>query len=291
MTGGDYIIKIKVSFFDLTIIKTFFTIVGVVSAFVTIWSVFGSIAENNKELYLKIAFGVASVIYVSLWIHANILTQRTLNINGSKVIIKVGDIFKEKGLRTIAFNEYFDTIVDNEIIAESTLNGKFIKNGYYNSKECEISPSEFNDILLSNRNISDYKKGFNRKRERGNKQKFLLGTSIVYENYLITAMTKFDYKNRAYLTQKDFIDFLLNFWDQVDILYNGRTVVIPLLGSGITRFYEKIDIPDQELLNIIIWTFKVSRKKFAYDSKLVIVIHNSKQDYINFYKLKKLERI
>ncbi|MGL5278349.1 MAG: macro domain-containing protein [Cetobacterium sp.] len=219
------------------------------------------------------------------------MNKRTLNINGSKVIIKVGDIFTEEGLKTIAFNEYFDTIVDNEIISEASLNGKFIKKGYYDPQKYGISPNDLNDILLSNRNISDYKRNFNHKRDRGNKQKFLLGTSIVYENYLITAMTKFDHKNRAYLTQKDFIDFLINFWDQVDTLYNGRTVIIPLLGSGITRFYEKIDIPDQELLNIIIWTFKISRKKFAYNSKLVIVIHYSKQDYINFYKLKRLERI
>lgn len=50
-----------------------------------------------------------------------------INVEGSDVTIKVGDIFQQPGLKVIAFNEYFDTQVDNRIIAESSLNGTFIK--------------------------------------------------------------------------------------------------------------------------------------------------------------------
>ena len=88
---------------------------------------------------------------------------------------------------------------------------------------------------------------------------------------------------------KDYIDFFINFWNELDIVYAQNSVSIPLLGSGITRFKEYIDITDQELLEIMIWSFKISRIKFNYPSKVSIIIDPRKKDKINFYKLKELE--
>ena len=41
--------------------------------------------------------------------------------------IKIGDIFKEEGMKVIPVNEYFDTEVDNVIISQTTLHGMYIK--------------------------------------------------------------------------------------------------------------------------------------------------------------------
>ena len=46
---------------------------------------------------------------------------------GSDVAIKTGDIFQQPGLKAIAFNEYFDTLVDNKVIGDTSLNGVFIQ--------------------------------------------------------------------------------------------------------------------------------------------------------------------
>lgn len=54
-----------------------------------------------------------------------------------------------------------------------------------------------------------------------------------------TLLQKFDDENRAYLFIQDYVSFLLNFWNEIDIIYAGRSVSIPLLGSGITRFKRK----------------------------------------------------
>ena len=85
---------------------------------------------------------------------------------------------------------------------------------------------------------------------------------------------------------KDYVSFLLNFWNEIAIIYAGRSVSIPLLGSGITRFKENNTISEQELLELLIWSFKVSRIKFTYPSKVSIIVHKSKKDKINFYNLK-----
>jgi hypothetical protein len=95
--------------------------------------------------------------------------------------------------------------------------------------------------------------------------------------------------NKAYLEINDYIDCLLNFWSEVDRVYAGRTVALPVLGSGITRFRGYENISEQELLELIIWTFKVSRIKFTYPSKAKIVVYEKKKDKVNLLRLKDLE--
>lgn len=86
---------------------------------------------------------------------------------------------------------------------------------------------------------------------------------------------------------QDYIDFLMNFWEEIDRVYAGKSISIPLLGGGITRFKENISISDQEFLEILIWSFKISRIKIKYPSKIYIIIYKDNIDKINFYKLKK----
>lgn len=56
------------------------------------------------------------------------MRQVNIKIGVTTLIVKSGDIFEEDGLRAIAFNEYFDTTVDDKIIAKKSLNGQFILN-------------------------------------------------------------------------------------------------------------------------------------------------------------------
>ena len=65
-------------------------------------------------------------IYIVVWLWAITLNKIDINVEGSDVTIKVGDIFKQSGLKVIAFNEYFDTQVDNRVISAKSLNGIFI---------------------------------------------------------------------------------------------------------------------------------------------------------------------
>lgn len=113
---------------------------------------------------------------------------------------------------------------------------------------------------------------------------------MVVGNYLLVAFSHFDKDNKAYLEINDYISCLLNFWNEVDRVYAGKTVVLPLLGLGITRFKGYDGISDQELLKLIIWTFKVSRIKFTYPAKAKIVIFDRKKDKINLLSLKKFEQ-
>lgn len=197
--------------------------------------------------------------------------------------IKEGNIFEQENFKVIAFNEYFDTKVDDDIISKTSLNGIFIENELNESIEILDVHIEKD---LTNRRL---KLGKYTNRNKGKNIKYPLGTICKYNDYLLTAFSKFDKDDKAYLMMQDYIDFLMKFWEEVDRVYAGKSISIPLLGSGITRFKENIGISDQELLEILIWSFKISRVKIKYPSKVSIIIYHKNMDKVNFYKLKELE--
>ncbi len=271
--------KYKVKFFDNKLIKNYLATLTAISTFFSFLFLIITIPEECK-LYAGIGLlGIFFIIYLVMWIIANKQKTSTININNSILNVKVGDIFEENSLKVIAFNEYFDTQVDNRIISENTLNGVFIKTKVNNVNELDYL---INTDIILNEKILDV----NDNRFSSKKNRYKLGSIYEYNNYLLTAFSKFDNDNRAYLYMNDYINFLLNFWNEIDIIYSGRSISIPLFGTGITRFKE-YNISEQELLELLIWSFKVSRIKFTYPSNVSIIIHESIQDKINFYKLLK----
>lgn len=271
--------KLKVKLFNKKLIKQFSSIISIVTTIFSFIVIFWDIPSKYK-INFGIAFCIVFIlIYLTLWIHANLLNKIVLKINNSSIEIKIGDIFKENDYKVIAFNEYFDTIVDNKLISERTLNGIFIKDKINNI-------SQFDNKILNDSHLNSRQVEINNNRLIGKKIKYKLGSIFVYDNYFLTAFSKFDENNRAYLSINDYMNFLLEFWNEVDIFYSGKSVAIPLLGSGITRFKEYNTISEQELLELLIWSFKISKIKFTYPSKVSIIIHKSKSDKINFYSLK-----
>lgn len=210
-----------------------------------------------------------------LWIKANNTKDIKLDIEGSQVIIKTGDIFEENGLKVIAFNEYFDTQVDDKIIANKSLNGIFIK------KYFEDSLHLLDNYINEYRFEEESKLEDNTNRQEGKIKKFKIGTVCLYKDFIFTAFTKFDDKNQAILTMPEYLKFLIKFWDEMNRVYAQRDVVVPIFGSGITRIKEHKNISDEELLKIMLWTFRISEMKFKHPAKLTIVIHYSKIDRIN----------
>ncbi len=274
----------KVSFFDQRIQDKFYGVLSVISVITSIVFLFVEIDQKYKTGIGLIALVILGVLYIGIWIHSNKLRSIRLKINTSEVEVKFGDIFSEQAdLKVIAFNEYFDTIVDDKVIAKNSLNGMFINNFFKDKVE------ELDGIISVDAHLREVMITENATRSVGKRTKYKLGTICVVNDYLLTALTHFDADNRAYVDINDYISCLLNFWNEVDRVYAGKTVALPVLGSGITRFKGYDNISDQELLELIIWTFKVSRIKFTYPSKVKIVVYENKSDKTNLFKLKDLE--
>lgn len=84
----------------------------------------------------------------------------------------------------------------------------------------------------------------------------------------------------------DYLSFLIRFWDKVNQVYAQKNVSVPIFGSGITRIKEHRNISDEELLKIMIWTFRISEMRFKYPAQLSIIIHEDKISQINLFEIK-----
>ena len=270
----------KVKIRDKRVVSKFLEISSALSATLSAILIFVDIPDRGR-----IAFGVAFIalliaIYVVIWFRSNQLRDVSLSIDGSVVNIKVGDIFLQPGFKAIAFNEFLDTQVDDKIIAHESLNGAFIKSHLDISVaalDLHIETYEFDEDEMLERDAN---------RKVGKSVRYKSGTICVYGDYLLTAFAKFDESNIASLTMPEYLEFLINFWNKVNRVYAQKSVSTPIFGSGITRIRGHKDIGDEDLLKIMLWTFRISEMRFKYPAKLTIVIHEKKIDQINLFEIK-----
>jgi hypothetical protein len=270
----------KVSFLDKRVFRKFLEITSILSGTLSVVLLFVEIPGEWKLCGLGIFLAVLALAYLLVWVWSNTLNHIDINIEGSDVTVKVGDIFQQPGLKVIAFNEYFDTQVDNKIISDRSLNGIFI------NKHLGITASELDSLIEDHPFEEGDLLERNEHRPQGKKQRYRLGTIFVYDDYLLTTFAKFDESNRAVLTMPEYLEFLINFWDKVNNVYAQQSVTTPVFGSGITRIKGHKTISDEDLLKIMLWTFRISEMRFKYPAKLTIVIHENKIDKINLLDIK-----
>lgn len=276
--------KRKVTFFDNNLVKNFWAhLSGLLTIFGGVVLFIDDTPLKERWIFPVVLILVLIVWYVFLWWRASNLKDIDLDIESTTISIVTGDLFKQDGLKAIPFNEYFDTQVDDEVISKASLNGIFIKDII--SGEVEQLDSYILSYKFREENILEK----NTTRIAGKNQKYQIGTICLYEDYLLTAFSKFNDKNQAYLTMPEYLEFLIKFWDEINVVYAQRSVSVPIFGSGITRIKEHKNITDEELLKIMLWTFRISETRFKYPAKLNIVIHEDKIDKINLFEIKSMQ--
>lgn len=91
--------------------------------------------------------------------------------------------------------------------------------------------------------------------------------------------------HKAYLSAEEYTRFWMRFWENIDEIYAGRTINIPLIGAGITRFRNGKPTK-QVLLEIMLWTLKISGFHNTYaDRRINFVIYPSDAAEIDFYHI------
>ena len=283
--------KYKVAFFDVYLRNKFYRFFTAVGGVLGLAFLFIDLPEsitlpyniiiNTKSSAAIVVITFLVTAYIFMWYKANKLKKISIKVDATNVVIKAGDLFEEDDLVVIGFNEYFDTIVDDKIIAKKSLNGLFINNILEGSIDAL-------DLFIES-NIDSRQRLEVVNRVRGNKQKYKIGTVCLYaDKYILTAFAKFNDKNEARLTMPEYLEFLINFWDEVNSIYAARSVSVPIFGSGITRIKEHKNTTDEHLLRIMLWTFKISEMKFTHPARLTIVIYPEKMKTINLTSIEGL---
>lgn len=268
----------RVALWDAHVRAQFWELTGKFSLVLSLLLVVIDIPSTAKSWPLLAGLLVVLiVIYLATWWQAQRLVQVDLDINGTAVCVRVGDIFDQPGLKIIAFNEFFDTIVDNQLVAERSLNATFLRQ--HVADIAHLDQAIAYDAHLAMRRTRQVP------RPHGKTQAYELGSICVYQEFLLTAFSRVDGEQRAFLSTKDYITCMLNIWQEVDRVYAGRPIVVPLMGAGITRFIGYSTISAQELLELMLYTLKLSRISLRPGTTMTFVVRASTRNRINFYKL------
>ena len=270
--------KAKIHLFDVSVREIFYRFASVLSVIFSFVFFFITIPEEAKFNVAVVFVAFLMIVYLGIWIYANCRKKITLKIRNTRVQVVVGDIFDENGKKIIPFNEYFDTIVDDVIVAKSSLHGQYIQKKVTNIEEFDSRIA----TSLGSGPISRTDK----KREYGKTIAYRLGTIYRDNDYWLLAYTRFDKNNRAYLSVQDYAECYMNMWSEIDKYHAGNSVCMPILGSGgIARIQ---DNTPQLLLENILWTFRLSGINLGRTATLRVVVHESMANEIDFLRLKNL---
>lgn len=210
-----------------------------------------------------------------------------LTINHSVVEVGFGDIFKQRvnDFKVIPFNEFFDTVVDGKIVSSHSLHGEYLLKKYADP----VSRENLDERMMEDSGLRGNMVGFQKFRDgKGKCVQYKLGTVFKDDDYFLVAFSKVNDRNEAGLSLAEYVQCLLSFWEEVERYREGQTVVVPLFGTGITR-YQNFTATHQDLLEILIWTFEKSKVHYKTPAKVKVVIHESHQKEIDFDRLKALE--
>lgn len=207
--------------------------VALIGAASTIMSIIG---VTVKDYVNDLRVGIALVVVVFTVLAAIVFwvigvryrDSVSLIVRGTPVTVKLGDIFKQKGMKVIGCDNRFDTRIDDIVIAKRSLHGQLVlKHG--NVKEIRATVEK-----------EAIRRGINM--DEDGLYRFPLGTVIRYdstvdgETYLLLAVSELDANNEAHTNMAEFERTLMTMWREIYGKYALNPVVLPLLGSGILRF-------------------------------------------------------
>lgn len=180
-----------------------------------------------------------------------------------KIIVEYGDLFRKDGCKkVIDFDECFTTVVGErpEEVKRGSVCGQYLI-------RYPIDDNEM-DRLLKEAKVEPEKE----KSLFNNKSKYKQGKLIPRgeSEYLLMSFASLNEVGRGEICYDEYISCLNLLWKEIDVYYGQKDVCIPILGSGKVRFKD-IELTQQELLDIIISSYKLSRYKLKLPNCLHIV--------------------
>ncbi|MCI9082634.1 MAG: hypothetical protein HFI70_10100 [Lachnospiraceae bacterium] len=263
-------------------IATVFTIFGV-----SVSTVFPLPKVNwviKIEIYIFIVAFIYAFFVFAIWtiIGRKYKDSITFQIGRNTVTVKPGDIFKTSGWRVIPMDTTFSIDADDKVISKNSLHGK---------------------LVLEHGNADEIKKVVKSEAERRGFQedngiyRFPFGAVIPYvckekdgqdASYLMVAMTALNENWEAHTNMAQYEHTLMEMWKEISRVYARNDIVLPLMGSGITRFDDNQDDPGS-FLRCMLCTLNTS--KLHLNSKITVLIYDDGKTNIPLYEYKELFRI
>ncbi|MEE8885794.1 MAG: macro domain-containing protein [Eubacteriales bacterium] len=214
-----------------------------------------------KLLLIIVAFFISTI--ANLLFHI-IRWRKTIRGYNYTIVVKKANIFHmKKCYKVIPFDECFTSKVgtDPGDINSNSICGQYIRKISHKYLDVSNYIRKIIDSLEPSKTPSEYK----------NKKRYPSGTIAVADDYLLLAFAKLNKNGNGVMKYDDYLECLDKMWEELDKYRNGKDICIPILGSSSATRFSDANLSTQDLLNIIICTYRLSKHKAQNTGKLYIV--------------------
>lgn len=196
--------------------------------------------------------------------------------NGHALYLQYGNIFDESEVIqpenrrniVIPVNRCFDTHVDNHIVSEQTLHGMAFKYLYASGKYTEESLALSLEKLLTN---IDYENLSKQEKPDGSRKRYPIGTIVDLpgcknEHFFLWALSTFDSNMKAHTSMQEYAIAVQKLIESCNIESEGFPVVLPLVGTGLSRTKKN----QQDILRYLINAFRINKDEINCDIHIVV---------------------
>lgn len=249
-------------------------------------SIFSNCSIVNKEIiesskyfsWLDVdAFNITIMkflVFVALMVGAiliscgySLIRKERIEGNNYSILVEYGNLLKKKkGQKLINFDECFTSTVGIRTadIKKDTVCGQYLIQ----------NPNLNVQALIAASGV----KPCRRKSKYNNSTCYEPGTIVANGDDLLMAFTRLESNGKSMkFTVEEYLKCLSLLWEEIDNNYNNKDVYIPVLGSGVARFENGISqsIPKQELVDLMVSSYKLSPHKLKNKNTLHIVCRRS----------------
>lgn len=266
----------------------FYSFLGLIS----MWCSLENIISSNYTVCQKIIasvlilFGVIlicfiiNIFYVLNTKKIKVITSRS----GHKVWLHYGDMhssdiiydgYQNRVNVVIPVNRCFDTVVDNDLVSENSNHGRIMKKMYNEGLyDAESLNNKLQEILTSRNYIPTQTLTLQDKR-KGNLDRYPVGTIAELEvsdklTYFLLGISQFDQNLMATTSRLEFVEAIQKLIEFCNTRSQGFPVVLPLLGTGLSR----VGINKQNSLDYLINAFAMNEDIINCDFHIVVWIED-----------------
>lgn len=211
------------------------------------------------------------ICFLVIWVATGLIyvfcliIRRRITIKGKNYVIRVeyGDILKKrKCKRVISFDECFTTEIGTAIaeIKPTSICGQYL------ATHSDLDVQQ----LITSANITPALG----KSKYQNQVRYNSGTIVPNGDDLLLAFVKLDERGKGrFFSRDEYLECLDMLWKELENYYAEHDVCVPILGAGLTSFDDGsgASISQQDLLDMMIWSYRLSSHKIKAPHKLRIV--------------------
>ena len=257
---------------------TAFAVLGFVFSFIPD-SLIDCVNIYNKVQNTEIKTALTKfTIYLVLLIITVIITllyfklRKKIIIKGYNytILVQYGNIFELPDCKKIiAFDECFTTELGEapHQIKPTSICGQYLTK----NPTLDVNTLIYNNEIVPATTPSQFQ----------SKMRYESGTIIPNGEYFLMAFAKLNSSGLGCLSRDEYLDCLSLLWKEIDKYYAQNDVCISILGSGITRIKDGPNLTQQELLDLIIYSYKLCASKIKNPQKLIIVCKKNNDFSLN----------